>query len=147
MTDTTTTEQTETDWSALVGHKVNLVVNSEDDGGETKEISGWLEAQGKNGVLIKRKRNSASSAEMILKFEIVSCTLDEEIEALKQVDLKPVTSKNVRRHLLNYHGEDLSTVNRLTEDAALQYHQGLHDGERAFEIGHLHADKSDDKTD
>ena len=141
MTDTAT----EIDWKALVGHKVKLTVQN-DSNPEPTEVNGWLESEGKNGILVKRKRNTASSADLFLKFEIVSVELDEEVEALKQVDLKPVTEKNVRRHLLNYHGEDLSTVNRLSNDAALSYHQGLHDGERAFEIGHLHTD-ADKKAD
>ena len=144
MTDTVT----ETDWKSLVGHKVKLTVKT-DSNPEPVDVTGWLESEGKNGILVKRKRNSASSAELFLKFEILSVELDEEVEALKQVDLKPVTEKNVRRHLLNYHGEDLSTVNKLSNEAALTYHQGLHDGERAFEIGHLHTDakKADDTDD
>lgn len=124
-------------WSVLtshVGKKVLLDVKERDE----EQIEGWIEAIGKNGVLLKRKKNSTGSAELLFPFEITGVQLLEIAEQIKQTELKPVTVKNVRKHLISHHGWYLSQVNKITDDEALEAHTALHDLEVAFDYGHHH---------
>lgn len=130
-------------YTELVGKKVILQAN---EGDEVVDIRGKLEAANDFGILIKPK--GKASSQLIENGEIVSLELDEDAAPkssgfkLKARRVNPVTESNVRRHLLDGHGVQLSYVNQVTAAQALQAHTSLHEGEAASEIGHFHADKT-----
>ena len=129
---------TEDPYSQYIDKKV---VFSTKDG---KEYDGKVLSASKMGVLIKVPRSSTPNLIMAEDIEGEIEVLPEKPSALRQRAMDEVPEGKMRRHLLDYHGFPLETVNEWSENDALAEHDSIeHDS-----LGHHHEGrKKSDQTD
>lgn len=113
--------------------------------GETAiEIEGKVQIGNDVGLLIKPK--GKVQFDLIPRSEIEDVYLTpEKSKKLVASKIRPVGIGNIRRHLLDRHGVTLEWANKVSEEQAKEYHDGL--DHVANNLGHVHVEKSDDKAD
>lgn len=128
------------DLSQYAGKRVILVRKVE--GSDTaEEVEGTVESANQLGIVLKPKGKAT--------FELVEEGNIEDIrfapvkpQALKAKKLKPVPFGQVKRHLLDRHAFTLSVVNEMTEEKAVEVHDGIDHSD----LGHKHAEDSDSEN-
>jgi len=119
------------DYSGYKGKKVTVTLKD----GEV--IEGTVEEGSIIGVVIKAKNSSRSA--LIEADKIAS--VDEPVageKKLKARSLAQVNDGKNRLHLIERHGYAIADVEKMTEDEAKTFHEGLdHSG-----LGHFHREES-----
>lgn len=125
------------DYSEYKDGRVIVVVKGDDD--TASEIEGTVIAANAGGIVLKEK--GKTKQHLLDNDEIVEVRRAEETaKPLSAKTLKLVTYGQARSHLLERHGLTLKQVNELTEQGALDFHNGLdHNG---LDLGHVHEDTS-----
>lgn len=123
------------------GKRVVLTRNLAD--GTTAEEEGTVDTISAIGLLFKKK--GSSSLDLVQSDEIEGITLAPTKEvSIKAKTLKPVQLGGARNHLLERHAYTLKQVNGMTEEDAFRVHANI--DHVAADLGHVHADKDDKKS-
>lgn len=130
---------TDTDLTKYEGQRIIVQVKLDEpnEKGETLiEVEGKAEAANALGILLKPK--GRTQVELIEAAKIES--VEFAPEAPKKIAVKTIAVVDygkARQHLADRHGQNLDTVNALTEEEALDQHNALdHTG-----LGHVHGEK------
>lgn len=141
MTET----QTAPSLDGLAGKTVLFTIRNED--GTTSQVEGVVEAASAIGVAFKKKGQSQlvmHEADAIETFEV----LPEKPKVLKQKNLKPIPTDQVRAHLADRHGINLTWLNSVSNEEAEAYHNSIdHVTGESGPLGHKHeatAEKAED---
>jgi hypothetical protein len=129
------------DYSEYVGKRVMLTHNlkeANDKGELAEELEGTVEAANPLGVMFKPKGQVKALLFEAGDIEEVRYA-PEKAKTMKAKTLKPITFGQAKGHLLERHGLTLAEVNGLTEEQALEYHNGL--DHVALDLGHVHGEK------
>lgn len=116
--------------------KFCTITLAEEDGtpGEPKE---YLVEEANGGFFILREKGKSSGGliegSRILSFEPPA----KKVFPLKAKRLNPVDANAVKRHLLDAHGYRVSDINGLTEEQAVELHDGI--DHKDLDLGHFHA--------
>ena len=130
------------DFSEFVDKKVILVQNLKEPnekGEGAVEIEGTVVAANAIGILLKPKGQVKPVIIEVGDVEQIGYA-PEKIKAIKAKMLKPITYGQAKSHLLERHGMTLTDVNKLSEEEALKYHNGL--DHKVLDLGHVHGDKA-----
>ena len=117
--------------------RVILVVSQDD---EAVEIEGTVEKAGDIGILIKPKGKVKLDLYEMGQIEDIRLAPESSVK-IKPSTIRPVKLGQARKHLLDRHGVTLTEVNKLTEEEAFAYHEGV--DHVAEDLGHIHKDKSE----
>jgi len=114
-----------------------VVIKKADDGSAT-EIEGTVQSGNALGLLIKPK--GKTKFELIVADDIEEVRpVREEAKALTRKTLKVVELPQARNHLLERHAYTLAQVNAMSDDEALEAHNGI--DHEASDLGHVHGEK------
>lgn len=126
------------DLTQFVDKKVVVVKNAED--GTSVEVEGTVQSGNELGLVIKPKGKT--------NFDIIQASDIEEVrlvesaqKSLTRRTLKPVKLEQARNHLLERHAYTLAQVNKMSDQQALDAHEGI--DHEASDLGHVHGDKND----
>lgn len=138
-----TTEAATLDLEGLNGKTVLFTIKAVD--GSTSQVEGFVEAASAIGVAFKQKGKSTLA--MYEPKDIVAAeVLPDKPKVLKQKVLQPIPLDQVRAHLADRHGINLTWLNASTNEEAAAFHDSLdHVGGEAGPLGHRHEVKSEKK--
>lgn len=120
------------DFSEFTDKKVTLQLT------DNSTVEGTVEAGSAVGVVFKEKGQRGTKlieASQIAAIELVA----EAPKKLKQRTLPIVTEGKVREHLIERHGYAVSEIEKLSEDDAKTFHDGLDHSD----LGHKHRAKTE----
>lgn len=103
--------------------------------GETKE---YKVEEAANGFVVLREKGKSSPA-LIKEEDIVGFLPPEPkpVPPLKARRQNPVAAEDVKRHLVDNHGYQVSQINAITVEEAVALHDGIdHEG---LDLSHFHA--------
>lgn len=120
------------------GKRVTLTYTDAAAEGGSVTLEGKAEKANAKGVLLKPK--GKTNFELIESERVTAIELaPDTAKPLTARVLKEVELGTAKNHLLERHGLTLTEVNELTEEAALEFHQGI--DHVAEDLGHVHGAK------
>lgn len=127
------------DLTKFDGKKVVIVHNlteANDKGELAEEVEGTALAANAMGVLLKPKGTTQATLIEAANIEEISLA-PEKPKKLVVRWLKDVEYGNARQHLVSSHGYNVSKVEPMTEEAALEFHETLDHSD----LAHRHGEK------
>lgn len=115
------------------GKMVELDV-SRDGGDEVETLPGRVIDANDLGVIFKRRSQRGQDLFDLDQVRGVRETVTARLRMVSQKSLRPATVATVKRHLADYHGFPISTLNTMSEEEALRRHEEI-DHE---DLGHNH---------
>lgn len=122
------------------GKKVVLVRNLDApaaDGSTAEEIEGTVITANPLGVLIKPKGKTQGILVEADKIEGEIRFVETKAKKLTKRWLKDLEYGNARQHLISAHGYKVSEIDKMTEQAAFDFHKTLDHSD----LGHQHGEK------
>lgn len=138
-----TTTSSEIDFSQYVGQNIQFVHNlsePNEKGESAVEIEGNVQLVNAGHMLVKPRGQVKFTMIALSEVENVSI-VENTAKKFKANKLKPVKLGDVRRHLLDRHGVQITWANSCTEEQALAYHDSL--DHAALDLGHVHQSKDE----
>lgn len=129
------------------GKKVVVTVNlaePNEKGEGAVEYEGTIQAGNELGFLIKPKGQVQFKLLDRASIEDVRLVQDKSA-TIKRSKLQLVKVGQARRHLLERHGATLTQVNGLTEEQAMEHHNGI--DHEASDLGHIHVAEGESTDD
>jgi len=124
-------------YDQFAGKRV-IVVHRVDGKTDAEEVEGTAEAANDQAILLKPKGKTQLQLIEAGNIEDVRFVEDKP-KALARKTLKVVQFGQARNHLLERHAFTLSQVNEMSEQEALEKHEGI--DHEASDLGHVHGDK------
>lgn len=121
-----------------VGQRVEIVFRPEALEGEVDpvtQVTGKVENANPYGFVFKPAGSSKSRLYQADAIEDIRLAPEAE-PVLKARRLDPVSLKNVKRHLVDRHGYELTAINEMSPEGALEFHE---DDIDHAPLGHFHA--------
>jgi hypothetical protein len=125
------------DLAQYTGAKVVVIVRKED---RNEEVEGTVDTAMPTALLLKPK--GRTNLELIEPSQIEEISFaPEKPKELKPKRVAKLKFGQARQHLLDRHGEPLTVVNEMTEEAAWEMHNEIDHVEE--NLGHWHGEKDD----
>jgi hypothetical protein len=125
------------DLAQYQGAKVVVVVRKAD---HNEEVEGTVETVSALAILVKPKGRTNMEIVEVGEIEEISFA-PEKAKELKTKRLANLKFGQARQHLLDRHGETVSTINEMTEEQAWEVHNGIDHIEE--DLGHWHGEKDE----